>query len=77
MCYKRYIDNSEVTNEFKRLFSETCLFVENWISPEITTSTYRIYGKQFPVNEDFNQFVTTVLSIVSVNSLRKRCATDV
>ena len=73
MHYSSYIDNTDLLDEFRNLLSETCVFVSNWNAPEITPSTYRLYGKRVPANEATKQFVDNVrLSVPSNELLEKK-----
>ena len=60
MHYSKYVSNPDLITEFKTLLSNTCTFVPSWTSPEITPSTYRLYGKKFPAKEATRQFVEAV-----------------
>ena len=69
MHYSAYVDDPELLVEFRTLVSNTCVFVENWDSPEITPSTYRLYGKKLPANEATRQFINNVRQTISSERL--------
>ena len=77
MHYSKYVSNPDLITEFKTLLSNTCTFVPSWTSPEITPSTYRLYGKKFPAKEATRQFVDGVRRSINQSNLREKDADDV
>ena len=75
--YKMYSLDPSLIPEFKRLLSETCTFVLTWNDPEITPSTYRLYGKKFPAKEATRQFVDSVRQTILANDICLKIADDV
>ena len=77
MHYSKYEEDPELITEFKTLLDETITFVPSWTSPEITPSTYRLYGKKFPAKEATRQFIIGVRQNIAPSDLREKHADDV
>ena len=77
MHYMEYEEDPSLLDEFKNLLPETCTFVDSWSSPEITPSTYRLYGRRSPANDATNQFVSVVRQSITSCDLRERQSDDV
>ena len=43
---RKYEANFSLIDEFWILLVSLCTFVDDWSSPEITSNTYRLYGKK-------------------------------
>jgi hypothetical protein len=69
--------NPALVNEFLRLVSYNCTFVDSWTHDAITPSTYRLYGKRVPAKEASKNFTDRVRRSVTPDSLRERKAEDV
>ena len=75
--YSLYIEDDDLLVEFRNLISETCTFVDNWNSLEITPSTYRLYGKRLPANDATKQFVDNVRLSIPADQLLEKQSNDV
>ena len=66
----------EIVEEFKALLKNTCTFVPDWSSPEITPSTVRFYAKRLPAREAVKEYIQNVKSNGNLQ-WRERISEDV
>jgi hypothetical protein len=64
-------------DEFSRLICDSCVFVDSWSAPEITPSTYRLYGKKHPAKEASKRFVEQIRQRSDIGILREHYSDDV
>ena len=67
----------EISHEFETLISNTCTFVPDWSSPEITPSTVRFYAKRAPASEATLDFIENMKTSLSSQHRRERISEDV
>ena len=72
-----YEENPELITEFESLLSSTCTFVDSWSDPEITPTTFRLYGKKYPARESSRKYIEQVSSQLCESDIRKRIAEDI
>ena len=75
--YGSYDEEPELLDEFSRLICDSCVFVDSWSAPEITPSTYRLYGKKHPAKEASKRFVEQIRQRSDIGILREHCSDDV
>ena len=67
----------DIVKEFETLLSNTCTFVRDWSSPEITPSTVRFYAKRLPASQATKDFIANMKTTISVQHRRERDSEDV
>ena len=67
----------DIVNEFETLLSNTCTFVHDWSSPEITPSTVRFYAKRLPALQATKDFIENMKTTISAQHRRERDSEDV
>ena len=71
-----YTNDPDLLSRFRELVSESCTHVDSWSDPEITPSTFRLYGKKVPANEATTEFVENVRRNIDPNLLRVKVSKD-
>ena len=74
---RMYDETPELIPEFESLLSTTCTFVDSWSDPVISTTTFRLYGKQFPARKDSRRYIEQVRSQLSEGDARERISEDI
>ncbi len=78
--YIKFEEEPDLIDEFVRLLvvSENFTFIDNWNDEQITSSTYRLYGRRVPpAKEAARQFIERVRRSFEPNQLREKKAEDV
>ena len=76
MHYSKYIEKPELLDELRLLLKEVPTYVTNWSSPEISSDTYRLYGRRTPANEATQNLINAIRSNISSENLREKQASD-
>ena len=51
MHFNEFNDKPDLIEELRQLLRNVPTYVTNWSSPEISSDTYRLYGRKTPANE--------------------------
>ena len=76
MHHSQYIDHPELLDELRVLLHNVPTYVPTWTSPQISTDTYRLYGRRTPANEATQSFVDTIRANIPNEELREKAAVD-
>ena len=76
MHYSKYIEKPELLDELRLLLKEVPTYVTNWSSPEISSDTYRLYGRRTPANEASQNLINAIRSNIPAENLREKHASD-
>ena len=64
MHFSCFNDDIQFLNEFKDLLRNVPTYVTNWSAPEITSDTYRLYGRKTPANEGTKDPLLRILDLI-------------
>jgi hypothetical protein len=76
MHHSQYIEHPELLDELRVLLRNVPTYVPTWTSPQISTDTYRLYGRRTPANEATQIFVDTIRANIQNEVLREKAAVD-
>ena len=76
MHYSKYIEKPELLYELRLFLKEVSTYVTNWSSPEISSDTYRLYGRRTPANEATQNLINAIGSNISSENLGEKQASD-
>ena len=76
MHFSHYIEHPDLLDNLRVLLRNVTTYVQIWTSSQISTDTYRFYGRSTPANEATRIFVDTIHANTLNVDLREKSSVD-
>ena len=76
MHFSHHIEHPDLLDNLRVLLRNVTTYVQIWTSSQISTDTYRFYGRSTPANEATRIFVDTIHANILNVDLREKSSVD-